>query len=69
MMALPVEIGPLQASIAVDMGAAVNVLSEETYLPLKRVSRGSRWSLNPNDLNIVAVNITDLELWELFVYP
>ncbi len=45
-IALSIKMGLLKASISVDTGAAVNVLSEERYLPVKRLSRGSRWSLN-----------------------
>ncbi len=43
-----------QASLAVDTGAAVNVLSEKTFQALKRVSRGGRYqSLRSNRIVIV----------------
>jgi len=38
-MALPTKLGPLKASFAVDTGASVNVLSNETYLALKHARR------------------------------
>ena len=61
-MALRTKLGPLHASFAVDTGAAVNVLSEETYNALKRASRGSRWRLRPNDLNLVGVTCDSLDI-------
>ena len=54
-MALPGKLGRLKASFAVDTGASVNVLSEESYQALKRVSRGSRWPLRPHQLNLMGV--------------
>ncbi len=59
-MALPIKMGPLKTSIAADIGTAVNVLSEKTFLVLKRVSRGSRGSLRTNDLNLVGVSSDSL---------
>ena len=61
-MALPVQLGPLKASFAVDTGAAVNVLSGETFQAQKRVARGSRWSLRPIDLNLVGVTSDSLKI-------
>ena len=61
-MALPTTLGPVRASFAVDTGAAVNVLSEKTYRVLKRVSRGGRYRLKPNDLNLNGVTNDPLEI-------
>ncbi len=36
-------------------GAAVNVISEETYMVLKRNSRDGTWILRPRDLNLSGV--------------
>ncbi len=41
-----VKMGAFQASLVVDIGAAVNVLSEKTTKALKRVSRGGRYHLS-----------------------
>ncbi len=39
-MALPTRVGKHRLSLAVDTGATVNVISEESYKILKRNSRG-----------------------------
>ena len=61
-MALPTHIGKLRLSLAVDTGAAVNVLSEESYRALKRHSRGSKWVLRPCDLNLSGVTGSSLQI-------
>lgn len=68
-MALKVKLGPLQASFAVDTGAAVNVLSERTYLALKRASRGGRYQLRPSDLNLCGVTADRLNILGLVSLP
>ena len=55
-MASWTKMGRVRASLAVDTGGAVNVLSEKTYYALKRAFRGSRLPLRPNDLNLMGVN-------------
>ena len=55
-MALSIKTGRIKASLAVDTGAAVNVLSEKAYHALKHAFHGSRLSLRPNDLNLMGVN-------------
>ncbi len=55
-LTLPATLGSLEASFAVDTGAAVNVLSADAYRAIKRASRGSRWPLRPSDLNLVVVS-------------
>lgn len=61
-MALPTHIGKLRLSLAVDTGAAVNVLSEESYRALKRHSRGGKWVLRPCDLNLSGVTGSSLQI-------
>ncbi len=61
-MALPTKLGPLKASFAVDTGAVVNVLSEKAYRLIKSASRGSRWPLRPNDLNLMGVSSEPLNI-------
>ena len=68
-MALPTTLGPVRASFAVDTGAAVNVLSEKTYRALKRVSRGGRYRLKPNDLNLKGVTNDPLEILGIVCLP
>ena len=61
-MVLPVHVGSFQLSLAVDSGAAVNVLSEESYRQLKRQARGSRYTLRPTDMNLQGVGNTPLQV-------
>ena len=68
-MALPARLGPVKASLAVDTGAAVNVLSERAYQNIKRASRGSRWSLRPNDLVLKSVNNEALNILGIVRLP
>ncbi len=69
LMALPTKLGPLKASFAVDMGAVVNVLSEEAYRLIKFTSQGSRWPLRPNDLNIIGVSSEPLNILGVVYIP
>ena len=68
-MALSMKMGPIRASFAVDTGAAVNVLSERAYRALKRASRGSRWLLRPNDLNLMGVTNDPLNILGIVRLP
>ena len=68
-MVLPVNVGSLKASFAVDTGAAVNILSEEAYLALKRASRGGRWPLKPTDINLMGVSHTPLKILGVVCLP
>lgn len=61
-IALPVKMAPWKASFAVDTIAAVNGLSEESYLVLKQVLRGTHRCLRPNDLNLVGVTSDSLKV-------
>ena len=61
-MVLPAKLGSTTASIAVDTGAAVNVLSEAAYKNIKRASRGGRWQLRPNDLMLRGVTSEPLHI-------
>ena len=68
-MALEAKIGPVRASFAVDTGAAVNVLSEKAYRALKRASRGGRYRLRPNDLNLRGVTSDPLDILGIVRLP
>ncbi len=61
-LTLPVTLGSLKASFAVDTGAAVNVLSADAYGAIKRARRGSRWPLRPSDLNLVGVSADSIDI-------
>ncbi len=61
--------GRLKVSFGTDTGAVVNVLSRETYLVLQRVSRGNRWSLRPNSLNLVGVTSDSLKILGIVHLP
>ena len=45
------------------------MLSEKTYLVLKRVSRGGRYRLKPNDLNLKGVTNDPLEILGIVCLP
>ncbi len=49
-------------TLAVDTGATVNVLSDNAFRALKRNSRGGSWPLYENNLNVVGVTGSDLEV-------
>ncbi len=61
-MALPTRVGNHRLSLAVDIGATVNVISEESYKILKRNSRGGKWILRPSDLNLSGVTGSALKI-------
>ncbi len=54
-MTLSCRVGKRRLCLAVDTGAAVNVMSEEAYKALKRNSRGGAFVLRPNDMNLAGV--------------
>ena len=68
-MVLPAQVGFLKASFAVDTGASVNVLSEDSYLALKRASRGGRWPLKPTSTNLLGVSHTSLKVLGVVSLP
>ena len=68
-MVLPAQVGFMKASFAVDTGASVNVLSEDSYLALKRASRGGRWPLKPTDTNLLGVSHTPLKILGVVSLP
>ena len=68
-MALTAILGPVRASLAVDTGAAVNVLSERAYRCIKRASRGSQWPLRPNNLWLKSVNNETLHILGIVTLP
>ncbi len=61
-LALPATLGSLNASLAIDTGATVNVMSADAYGALKRASRDCRWSLRPSDLNLVGVSSDSIDI-------
>ncbi len=61
-MALKVKMGACQSSLAVDTGAAVNVLSEKAFKELKCVSREGRYQLRPTDPSLCGVTTDRLNI-------
>ncbi len=61
-MALPTRVGNHRLSLAVDTGATVNVIFEESYKILKQNSRGGKWMLRPSDLNLSGVTGSALKI-------
>ena len=68
-MVLPVKIGSIRASFAVDTGASVNVLSAASYSELKRASRGSRWPLRPPITNLQGVSSVPIDILGIVRLP
>ena len=68
-LALSPKVGRIKASLGIDTGASVNVLSEKAYLALKRASRGNRWPLRPNDLNLTGVTSDPLNILGIVSLP
>lgn len=68
-MALPTRVGKHCLSLAVDTGATVNVISEESYKILKRESRGGKWVLRPSDLNLSGVTGSSLHILGIISLP
>ncbi len=61
-MVLPVKFGSQKLSLAVDSGAVVNVLSEESFRQLKRQLRGGKLKLHPTDVTLQGVGKNPLEV-------
>ena len=61
-MVLSTQVGIVKASFAVATHASVNVLSEQSYLALKRVSRGTRWLLRHTTNNLMGVSSAPLQI-------
>ena len=68
-MVLPAHIGYKRASFAIDTGAAVNALSESSYLALKRTSRGGKYPLLPTDKHLVGVSKVPLNILGIVRLP
>ena len=60
LMTLSAKVGGINVSLTVDTGAEVNLLSEESYMALKRNARGGRWPLRQSDLNLKGVTGSSL---------
>ncbi len=59
-IALPCQVGKHKLYVAVDTGATINVISEQSFRELRRSLRGGRCRLLPNDINVVGVTSYDL---------
>ena len=68
-MASSTKMGRVMATLAIDTGAAVNVLSEKAFYALKRPFRGSQLPLRPNDLNLMGVNSGPLNILSIVHLP
>ncbi len=66
-MTIPTQLSNKTFSLAVDTGAAVNILSEDAYKALKRSSRGGKWPLEPSDLNLPGVTGSNLQILGRFL--
>ncbi len=62
LLALKCRVGAMPLSLAVDTGATTNVMSENSFRFLRRTFRGGRCTLLPNDLNVVGVSGSNLEI-------
>ena len=69
MMTLSCRVGKRRLCLAVDTGAAVNVMSEEAYKALKRNSRGGACVLRPNDMNLAGVTGSRLNILGVVSLP
>ncbi len=54
-IALPCQVGKHKLSVAVDTGATINAISEQSFRGLKRRIRGVRCRLLPNDMDVAGV--------------
>ncbi len=61
-MAIPTQMSNIFFSLAVDTGAAENILFENAYKFLKRSSRGGKWPFQPSDLNLSGVTGSNLQI-------
>ena len=68
-MALPTKVGSCGLSLAVDTGATVNVLSEESFKALKRSFRGGQWPLRQSDLHLRGVTGSALRILGIVTLP
>ncbi len=68
-MALPTKVGSCGLSLAVDTGATVNVLSEESFKAVKRSFRGGKWPLRQSDLNVRGVTGSALRILSIVTLP
>ena len=68
-MTLSTRVGKHRLALAVDTGAAVNVISEEAYKYLKRNSRGGSCILRPNDMNLAGVTGSHLNILGILSLP
>ena len=68
-LALPIRVGKHHLSLAVDTGASVNVISEDSYNTLKRNSRGGKWILRPSDLTLAGITGSALNILGIISLP
>ncbi len=62
MLILPCKVGTLPLSVPVNAGATKNVMSENSFRALRRIFQGGHCTLLPNDLNVVGVSGSNLEI-------
>ncbi len=60
LLALPCKVGKL--TIAVDRGATINVMSDNSFRAVRRSMRVGRYRLFPNYLNVLGVSGLNLEI-------
>ena len=68
-MTLSTKVGGVNVSLTVDTGAEVNLLSEESYMALKRNARGGRWPLRQGDMNLEGVTGSSLGVIGMITLP
>ncbi len=68
-MAFRVKLAPLCVNLAVDTGAAVNLLALDTYTVLQRAARGSRYALRPHDIHLSGVGADKLDVHGVVTLP
>ncbi len=62
LLAQKCRVGAMPLSLAVDTGATINEMSENSFRSLRRTFRGGRCTLLPNDLNVVGLSGSNLEI-------
>ncbi len=68
-MALYVRVGSCGLSLAVDTGATVHVLSEESFKASRRNILSGRWLLPWSELNLLGATGSTLKILEMVTLP
>ncbi len=61
-IALPCQVGKCTVSVALDTGAAINIISEPSFRIVRSSFRGGQCKLLPGDIAAVGVTGSDLEI-------